>query len=77
MELRFLIAILGHLVVILVGVVLLHIRLSAVAGRVTSMERTGVLIEDEKAKAFKALKPSSPRQRQRYIERQMNRGANN
>ena len=68
MELSLLVAILG-------GVILLHIRLSAVARRVTTMERTGILIEDVKAKAFKELKPSSPRQRQRYIERQMNRGA--
>lgn len=70
-------AILGHLVVVLVGVVLLHVRLSAVAKRVTTMERTGVLIEDVESKRMKELKPSSPRQRQRYIERQINRGTSN
>lgn len=61
-------------IVILLMVVLLHIRLSAIAKRVTSMERTGILIEDTKSKQYKALKPSTPRQRQRYIERQLNQG---
>lgn len=61
-------------VCILLAVVLLHIRLSAIAKRVTNMERTGILIEDVKSKQYKALKPSSPRQRQRYIERQLNQG---
>lgn len=69
--------ILGISMLILIGVMLLHIRLSAIAKRVTAMERTGILIEDTKSKAFKELKPSSPRQRQRYIERQMNRGTDN
>lgn len=58
----------------IVLMVLLHIRLSAVAKRVTAMERTGVLIEDVKSKQYKALKPASPRQRLRYIERVINQG---
>lgn len=61
----------------LVVAVMLHLRLSAVAQRVTTMERTGVLIEDAESKRMKELKPSSPRQRQRYIERQINRGTSN
>ena len=64
------------LLVAIVLLVLLHVRLSAIAVRVTSMERTGVLIEDIKSSKMKELKPATPRQRQRYIERAINSGVN-
>jgi hypothetical protein len=57
---------------ILMLVVLLHIRISAIAKRVSAMERTGVLIEDVRAANLKQLKPATPRQKLKYIERVMN-----
>ena len=64
------------LVAIWAGVVLLHIRLSGIARRVTNMERTGVLIEDVRAAKLKEVRPANPRQKLRFIERTINRGVN-
>ena len=64
----------GVLLAILIGVILLHVRLSGIAKRVTTMERTGILIEDIRSTKLKELKPATPRQKLRFIERAINRG---
>lgn len=64
------------LVMIFVSVNLLHIRLSGIASRLTTLERTGVLIEDVRAAKLKEVRPSTPRQKLRFIERAINRGVN-
>lgn len=65
-----------HLIAILAGVVLLHVRLSGIAKRLTAMERTGVLIEDIRSAKLKEVRPANPRQKLRFIERTINRGVN-
>jgi hypothetical protein len=61
-------------VVALAGVVLLHVRLSGIASRLNSLQRTGVLIEDAKSAKQRQMKVASPRERQKYIERVINQG---
>lgn len=57
-------------------VVLLHVRLSGLIKRVNEMQRTGVLIEDDKSAKRKQIRLSSPRQRLQFIERAINSGVN-
>jgi len=64
------------LAAIMAGVVLLHVRLSGVIAKLATLERTGVLIEDIRAAKLKEVRPSTPRQKLRFIERAINRGVN-
>ena len=60
--------------VVIILQVLLHIRLSGNAKALDKLERTGILIEDIHGAKMKQLKPATPRQRQRYLERALNQG---
>ena len=64
------------LVAIFISLNLLHIRLSGMAKHLAAMERTGVLIEDVRAAKLKEVRPATPRQKLRFIERAINRGVN-
>jgi hypothetical protein len=61
--------------VVIVLQVLLHIRLSGNAKALDKLERTGILIEDIHSSKMKQLKPATPRQRQRFLERALNSGS--